>query len=193
MLETKQIKYLDSKLSQACGAIAKIRPYVDRDCLRALYFGHAYSKLQYSVLSWGSACSSKLNKINSLQNRVLRLLVLHGNLKNIELNNTELYANIQVLKFPDIYRLETAKFMYKCVNEMLPLSFNAYFCKKDTSRVLRSHATNPFRTKFAHTDAYDRWLTNNGMRVWNSIENDIKLLPFNPFKTELKKSFLKSY
>lgn len=47
--------------------------------------------------------------------------------------------------------------------------------------------------QLAHTDSYDRWLTNNGIRVWNEINNDIKKLPFAPFKSELKKEILKSY
>ena len=190
---SKQIKHVESKLSQACGAISKIRHIVYRDCLRVLYFGHAYTYLQYSVLAWGAASNTKLIKINTLQNRILRQLVLHGPLSDVELNNNELYANVQVLKFPDIYRLETAKFMHKCVNGTLPLSFNNYFIKKNNLRQLRSNTSNPFRTQFANTNSYDRWLTNNGIRVWSEIKNEIKELPFNPFKSELKKNILQSH
>ena len=42
----EHIKTLETKLSQACGAICKMRHYVDRDCLRAFYFGNVYSHLQ---------------------------------------------------------------------------------------------------------------------------------------------------
>ena len=49
----EHIKTLETKLSQACGAICKMRHYVDRDCLRAFYFGNVYSHLQYAVLAWG--------------------------------------------------------------------------------------------------------------------------------------------
>ena len=83
--------------------------------------------------------------------------------------------------------------MHKCVNGTLPLSFRSYFSKKNANRELRSHETNPFRYQLAHTDSYDRWLTNNGIRVWNGINNDFKKLPFVPFKSELKKEILKSY
>ena len=149
--------------------------------------------MQNAILSWGSAFSTALSKVNILQNRIIRLLIIHGNLKDLELNNNELYANIQVLKFPDVYRLETAKFMHKCVNGTLPLPFHSYFSKKNTNHELRSHITNPFIYQLAHTDSYDRWLTNNGIRVWNEINNDMKKLPFAPFKSELKKEILLSY
>ena len=84
------IKFVGTKLSQACGAISRIRPFVDQDCLRTLYFGHAYSFLQYAILAWGSATKTALRSIAVLQNRVLRLLALHGPLDGIELNNNEL-------------------------------------------------------------------------------------------------------
>ena len=58
-----QIKFIETKLSQACGAISRIRPFVDQVCLRALYFGHAYTYLQYAILAWGSTTISKYSKI----------------------------------------------------------------------------------------------------------------------------------
>ena len=48
---TNQIKSVETKLSQACGAISRIRPFVDQDCLRTLYFGHGYTHLQYPILA----------------------------------------------------------------------------------------------------------------------------------------------
>ena len=106
------IKFIETKLSQACGAIWRIRPFVDQDCLRALYFGHAYTYLQYAILAWGSTSESNLKRVKVLQNRVLRLMALHGPLDGVELNNNELYANLNLLKLSDIHRLETAKFMH---------------------------------------------------------------------------------
>ena len=123
----KQIKDVESKLSQACGAISRIRPYVDQECLRTLYFGHAYSFLQYAILAWGSASETNLSRINILHNRLLRLMSLHGPLNDFELNINELYANLRLLKFKDIYKLETAKFMHRSVNGNLPSSFDSYF------------------------------------------------------------------
>ena len=188
-----QIKYIETKLSQACGAISRIRPFVDQACLRALYFGHAYTYLQYAILAWGSTFDSNLQHIKVLQNRVLRMLALHGPLEGVELNNNELYANLNLLKLCDIHRLETAKFMHRCTNGTLPLSFESYFQVKNPNIRLRSLASNPFRMQIVHTEAYKRSLTNNGIRVWNSLDSEIKKLPYHPFKTKLKEEIIKSY
>ena len=120
-------------------------------------------------------------------------MALHGPLKDIELNNHELYANLQLLKFEDIYRLEMSKFMHRCCHETIPLSFQSYFQKKSYNYNLRSLARNPFRTQMTHTEAYKRWLVNYGLHIWNEIEPDVKNLPYDPFKIELKKRILKSY
>ena len=187
----KQIKSTESRLSQACGAMARIRPFVDTDCLRTLYYGHAYTYLQYAILAWGSATKTKLKRIQVLQNRVLRLLALHGPLSDIELNNNEIYANLQLLKFPDIYHLETAKFMHRCVNGNLPKSYYSYFGK--TRLGLRSTQVNPFRTNSARTDAYKRTLVNNGISVWTELDMELKKLPYPIFKGKLKQDILSSY
>ena len=41
----KQIKNIESKLSQANGIISKLRHYVYYDCLRSFYFAKIYSHL----------------------------------------------------------------------------------------------------------------------------------------------------
>ena len=76
---------------------------------------------------------------------------LHGPLDGIELNNNELYANLHLLKLSDIHRLETAKFMHRCANSTLPISFESYFQRKNTNRALRSLNSNPFdKLRFAN-------------------------------------------
>ena len=170
-----------------------LRPFVDQACLRALYFGHAYTYLEYAILAWGSATNSNLQRIKILQNRVLRLLALHGPLFGFELNNNELYANLHLLKLSDIHFHETSKFMHRCVNGTLPLSFETYFQKKNPSVALRSLASNPFRMQIVHTEAYKRSLTNNGIRVWNDLDIEVKNMPYHPFKTKVKEDIIKSY
>ena len=173
--------------------MSRIRPLVDQECLRTLYFGHAYSSLQYAILAWGSVSNSKLKRINVLHNRLLRLMSLHGPLNEIDLNINELYGNLRLLKFSDIYKLETAKFMHRCTNGNLPKSFDSYFVQKSYSYNLRSRSSNPYRIQFCNTLAYKRWLTNNGIHIWEGISEDMKKLPYQSFKRILKNELLNEY
>ena len=60
---SEHIKTVETKLSQACGALARLRHHVDHRCLRAMYYGHAYSHLQYSILAWSSVPKYRLKKL----------------------------------------------------------------------------------------------------------------------------------
>ena len=111
----------------------------------------------------------------------------------VELNNREIYANLQLLKFEDIYQLEIAKFMHRCCERTLPKSFESYFQRKNYSYNLRSKSKNPFRIQITHTEAYKRWLVNHGLRVWEGIDTETKKLPYYPFKSKLKEAILNSY
>ena len=59
----KQIKYVESTLSTACGIMSKLRHFVPYDCLRSYYYGKVYSCLQYAVLAWGGCNASSLQKL----------------------------------------------------------------------------------------------------------------------------------
>ena len=100
---------------------------------------------------------------------------------------------MNLLKFDDIYFLETAKFMHKCTNGLLPDSFESYFVKKQYSFNLRSTASNPYRKQRTNTNAYKRWLVNHGLEVWEKLDHVIKALPFCTFKYEVKEKILNDY
>ena len=83
--------------------------------------------------------------------------------------------------------------MHRCVNNTLPLSFDSYFQKKNPNLGLRSFASNPFRMQIAHTEAYKRSLINNGIRVWEYLDIEMKKLPCHPFKSQQKEEIIKKY
>ena len=47
--------------------------------------------------------------------------------------------------------------------------------------------------QIVHTEAYKRSLTNNGIRIWNEIDKEVKNLPYYPFKIKLKENIIKSH
>ena len=83
--------------------------------------------------------------------------------------------------------------MHRCTNDNLPKSFESYFLQKNYTYNLRSRATNPYRTQFCNTLAYKRWLTNNGILVWQNVNDNIKNLPYKSFKKVFKNELLDEY
>ena len=72
------ITYLQKKLSQSVGIIAKMREYLDNTNLLPLYYSFFFSHILYGILGWGSATKSAIRPLQTLQNKVLKIISLHG-------------------------------------------------------------------------------------------------------------------
>lgn len=68
------IKSLEKKVASMCGMVYRVRSFVPRQVLLKFYYACIHSLLQYLVIAWGHACRSKLNKLQVLQNRCLKII-----------------------------------------------------------------------------------------------------------------------
>ena len=121
------IEKICQKLSRVCGMMHKLRYYVPLSTRKLVYFSLFHSQLQYSLLNWGRAAKSNLQKLVILQNKILRASLFRPK----HHQTTLLYSEFGVLKLENMINMEFAKFMYKFNNKMLPESFNNYFTKLD--------------------------------------------------------------
>ena len=90
------IKYIEGKLSSACGAIYRLRNRVDQACLRSFYFAHIYFHLQYSILAWHNTLKQNLKKLESLHCKSVRLMTLHGPLQDFHFSAYEMFKNMNL-------------------------------------------------------------------------------------------------
>ena len=61
------IEYICGKISKACGALSKIRHYVDIETLKSVYYALVHSYLRYGIVEWGNAIETECIKpLNSL-------------------------------------------------------------------------------------------------------------------------------
>ena len=72
-----QIKHINSKLAKNIGIVTKLRHYVNLHTLKQLYYSFIYPYLTYAITSWGSACTTRLNKIRTKQNKCICSIFLH--------------------------------------------------------------------------------------------------------------------
>ena len=118
------IQIVAKKLSVAVGILSKLRHYVTKDVLIKVYYGIAYPYLLYPVTNWGNAAKTHIQKIQVLQNRLIKII---SNTFKFKTKLLPLYQELNILKFHNIYRLEVIKFMNKHKNGKLPALFNDYF------------------------------------------------------------------
>ena len=68
------ISYICSRVSRNIGIISKLRHYLSIYQLKQIYYNLIYPYLSYAVIAWGSAYKTHLQKLQSKQNTVLRLM-----------------------------------------------------------------------------------------------------------------------
>ena len=108
--------YVSTKLSKAAGFIYKMKNKVPREVLMMLYHSIGASYIRYGIASWGSAKSSALKKLQTLQNKIIRYITHSTQSSNIILQ----FKALGILTVEEIYFQEVAKFMYRSHNSTLP-------------------------------------------------------------------------
>ena len=193
------VESLEKKISTACALVCKLRYYVDQTCLLKYYYAHVYSHLQYAILAWGAVNKTTLNKLNVLHRRVVRLMTLHGPLKNLfkydpdnsqgNIKNLELFKSCEILTIDDIYKLELAKFMHKASTNSLPSALNNIFIRSRFPRQ-RLFLLPCVKSKFG-----ERSLKYAGPKLWESLEPHLKEthVSYTTFSKKYKKFLLEQY
>ena len=95
-------------------------------------------------------------------------------------NATRYYSKFQILKLPDLFKLETAKFVLSFLHKSLPSAFSNFFTKscdklKRATRYIRNQ--NPLYIPIFHTDRMQRSIKYRGVKLWNSSPLEIHNLP----------------
>ena len=84
-----------------------------------------HSHLLYGLVVWRSTFPSYLKKLNSMQDKAVKLIA-GGNYLDRAM---PYYSKLNILKLTDIYKLETAKFVHRFMHNTLPQSFSDFFVK----------------------------------------------------------------
>ena len=68
------LHYMQKKLTQGVGLMAKIKIYLSNKNLLSLYYVFFYSHVLCSILGWGSATKSAIMQIQILQSKAIRII-----------------------------------------------------------------------------------------------------------------------
>ena len=75
-------------------------------------------------MSWGNTYTSKMNKIRTKQNKVIRSVFFAHSRENV----TSYFKLLGILKFDNIFKLRIAEFTYKLINMKtnVPRAFSSF-------------------------------------------------------------------
>ena len=164
------IQYLSTKLAKAAGIIYKLRTKMPQKTLLLLYHSLVGTYLHYGIGSWGSAKSSTLSKLQSLQDKVVRYITHSSPYANI----TSKYKKLNILRINELYTLEIGKFMYRSNKNMLPSSFDQYFDEIKHNYQTRSRTNNNLVMPMPRTDIGKQSIKFTGVKIWSDIPLEIK-------------------
>ena len=119
------INFIRNKLRVCLGIIYRARDRLNTHCLLSIFHSLALSHINYCISSW---CTSNVTLVFSLQslcNKILRVIFYRNNRANF----ADLYKKYKykILKIIDRYKFEVCCFVYKYFHKLLLTCFNNIF------------------------------------------------------------------
>ena len=118
------IQHVCTKVSKACGALAKLRHSVPAKIIIDVFNALINSYLRYGILVWGSASQTNLNPLETLINKAIRIISF-APFGNVDLS--PVFQELNILQLSNIHSLEIGKFIYKEKSRILPTTIGNYF------------------------------------------------------------------
>lgn len=173
------VNHVCQSLVKYFGIFNQIKHFVSKKLARQLYFAFIYSRIKYGIEVYGTCASSILNKIQIMQNRLLKLLLrIH-----YRTPTDALHGNIQVLKVKDIFTTNILAFVNDCLTGNCPDLFKNYFPVQRATYALRSQGSLVVKRTRLSLAAQGCYVL--GAVLWNKL--DVSL-----FDRKYTKSFKKS-
>ena len=181
-------KYLISKLSQANGAIYKLRKLVSRKTLTSIYNSLVGSHLNYEVLIWGSAKECILKKLQVSQNKIVRAMTFSP----ITTNIAKKLKSLKIMNIRELHNYEVAKFMYKMYKEILSEVFSNYINPIQHTYITRHRLRSHYELSTPNSNIGKSSAKFSGVKVWGNLSEDLQTATsIERFKELYKQSLFK--
>ena len=184
---------LSKKLSRTVGLFYKIRHYAPLETLKLLYYGIFIPFISHGVHVWGLTYPTHLNKVFILQKKIIKCMTFN----DIMVPSSPLFHELEFLNLNDINNLQTASFVYECINGLAPQYFENFFTSLSSKYSIgtrQSKKGNLFLERQNTVQYGVRSIQYAGAKLWNSIPCEFRLASsIKKFRSELKVYLIKSY
>ena len=171
-------------LSRSVYILKRVKQILPLNLLGSLYFTMVQSHLTYGVTLWGPTYLCHLKQLSILQKKAIRCI----NKAHYNTHTEPLFIRNKILKLDDIYKFELSKFMFDCINGLLPIPILDYFT---TNATIHTHHT--IQRTIPHvTQTYgtisQRSVTHKGPKTWSELPQTIRLCTNKKLFTRLLKT-----
>ena len=182
-------------INEVCGKLKRlfhvfysIRGFLSKDNIKTIYYALVYSRIKYGITVYGQAKATKLNKVQILQNQLLK--VLSG--KKYRYPTDKLHDEFYLLKVSDITKQETLTFVFNFFMDELPSVFNNYYETFSNNHNINTRNANLHIRKIKRNNNFGASsIKSIGADLWNDLNSDIKKSSTTKqFRFNYKKSIL---
>ena len=179
---------LSKALSRSNGILAKLRHFIPKKSLIAVYYAIFHSKLLYGCLVWSQTTAVNIRKVTVMQKKCLRIM----NFSEYNSHTNDLFKDCQILKVNDIICNELLKFAFNFMNNNLPTDLCFLLTKNINHYNTRNMENGGLRVPKIDTTSYgERSLRYAIPTLWNDFIKYNKEHHLLKDDTQVKK-FLKS-
>lgn len=177
-----------SKLKRFFPLFYNIRSYLDLDHIRTIFYTMIYSRLNYGSIITGQTSQGNLDKIQILQNKLLKVI----SCKHYRHPTNKLHNELSILKFEDMVKQETLSFMYNYVHDKLPKVFKKYFEHRyQLTEMKTEHRKRRFTIPKSNHDIGKSTIKYVGAKLFNDKAPLLKLDKcIHTFRKHIKKMYL---
>ena len=108
----EHIKSVANKISKLSGIIYLIRRSLTPEALKCIYFSLGYSHIIYGIVFWGDSHACHLRPLVVAHKRLVRTICFANRMDHA----LELFNNLKLLNFKNIYTYFALLFAFKCLN-----------------------------------------------------------------------------
>ena len=131
---------------------------------RTTYYACIYSKIAYGIELYGTCGVTKLQKLQTLQSKLMKLLTK----RNYQYSTNNLHKEINILKVDDIYRHKILQFVYNCQSGNQIENFSNYFINRQDQHHINLRNTKLLHTPKIRTEHGRSTVQHTGATLWNS-------------------------
>ena len=167
------IDHVSLKIKHNLGIMKCVRNDIPKESLIALYRTMVEPYLRYCNNIWGKCCAMLIGKLQTLQNRVARIIT---NATYDNTDNAKLLRQLNWLNVPQLIDFETASLMYKIENGPVPAHLKQMFVKLEDlhSYDMRSANSGNFHLPKRRPNIGQTAFSFHGASLWNQLPYEIK-------------------
>nr|CAH7730708.1 unnamed protein product [Callosobruchus chinensis] len=175
---TAHIENLAKRLKKLTHRFSTLRNILNKKLIIIVYRSLLESLLNYGIIVWGSAYNTLLRKIQISQNFILRAIFNISSRQSVK----HIYQSNEILDVKGLYINATVKLIHK---------------KNDLDKICHSYKTRGCEKGLVKYNRYHKTISQknvyyNGIKLYNKIPEEYKLLPPRKFKNKLKEYIIKN-